>query len=248
LNFEEQLNKSIQDQYQVLEEENKKLKLLESLNLNQNIDEDYFHQLCETPLRNNQEIMCSIVEKIFPMATNFKWSPNYIVCEIKGFKVFVPTSRCYGVNVDIDYIELHPDNSSSFTDPCNKRDIKFLEDYIQLIDSKSSWYQKAQIRNNHRYKKWVLPFWWVLKIIPKDKKENRDRNWYANILNEKLEQQNKRYSFQLDKYQKFTSKWKIYFNEVEPILKSYTDNIYEYEKKNGCCTNFFTKVKEQIDQ
>lgn len=242
------LEESIQEQVEIIKEEQDKLALLQSLKLDDSVTEEYFHQLCETPLRNNKDVLCEIVSHIFPMGTNFKWNPNNVSCEIYGFKIFIPTSRCYGVQVDTDYIVYHPNESTSFKYWYQDKDIEWLQKYIALIDKKASWYKKAQLRNNHYYKKWVLPFWWLFKIIPKDKKENRNRDWYSNKLCEMLNHKQSAYNAQLETYNQFVDKWRVYFDKVLPVLKQYTDNIYEYEQKNGCCTKFFEKVQEEIQK
>ena len=242
------LEESIQEQIEIIKQEQDRLSLLQSLNLDSPVNEDYFHQLCETPLRYNKNAMCEIANHIFPMASNFEWHPNAVSCEIEGFKIFIPTSRCYGVQVDTDYIVYHPDESTSFKYWYEDKDIEWLQKYIALIDTKAGWYGKAQLRNNHYYKKWILPFWWIFKILPKDKKENRDRNWYSDKLDEMLKNKQSAYDSQLEKYNQFIEKWKVYFDKVLPVLKQYTDDIYEYEQKNGCCTKFFEKVQEEIQK
>lgn len=236
----EHLEETLQTQILVIQKEQNKLELLKSLNLDIPITEEYFHTLCETPLRDNPCMMCKIVNKIFPTATNIKWSPNYMSCEIKGFGIFIPTSMSRGVEVKGDYIQDNPLKSDYLTD----KDIQFLQDYINLINTKASWYKKAQLRNNHFYKNWVLPFWWFFKICPKDRKEKRNREWFVDCLNKKLLEKQNEYEFQLNKYNEFIEKWKVYFDEVEPILKQYTPCIGVY----GCARDFLEIVTNIINQ
>lgn len=236
----EHLEETLQAQILVIQKEQNKLELLKSLNLDNPITEEYFHTLCETPLRNNLYMMCKIINKIFPTATNIKWFPNYMSCEIKGFEIFIPTTKARGVEVKPDYVEEKPKKSNCLID----KDIQFLQDYINLIDTKASWYKKAQLRNNHYYKNWVLPFWWFFKICPKDRKEKRNREWFVDCLNKKLLEKQNEYEFQLNKYNEFIEKWKVYFDEVEPILKQYTPCIGEY----GYSMGFLGRVANIINQ
>lgn len=234
------IEESIKYQELNAQEEIDKLNLMKSIDFSKPITEDYFHELCETPLRYDNNFMCECVKQIFPMSTDITNRCNYVVFNINGFIVHLPNSRSRGVEIEIESI---PKVSTIDYSADNK--IKWLQEYIELIDTKASWYVKAQKRNGNNFRKWVLPFWYFFHIIPKDNKEKRNRNWYQNQLDELIKNKQQSIERQQEKYNQFIDKWRIYLEEVKPILLTFTQNIRGYNSP-WYSKDFFEEIRNII--
>lgn len=236
------MKEAIKKQEQIIKEENDKLELLKHFDINNIIDEEYFYQLCRTPLRDNSEIMCNIISNIFPMSTEIKNKGNVIYFNIKGFEISIQTRGLRGLNVNISSIPNDNFYHEKYGFGCDKSDINFLKDYIKMIDDKSSWYKKALSRDGNRHKKIGLFFWWFFKITYVDKKSNRNREWFVAKLDELIEVGQTEYNVKVDEYNKFVKKWSIYFNEVEEILLAYSKCIRCYD------SDFFDEARELVNK
>lgn len=214
-NEKEKAIKSIKEKITQLEEEIRTIENIQVENL-ADIDEELWHALCETPLRNS-EILCDIVKAKFPEAENIKLGPNQVVFELLGFKCEIPTTRCYGINVCTDWY-VKDLGKPTYKDHDIYWEHYQMYKYFQKLDEKADWYTLVKLRYRHPYYKHILFFIWFFWLKWKD--PHRDE-W-----EKKFEECRQRYEEKAQKYyatrKEMKEKAKIMKNELIPILDTFS--------------------------
>ena len=62
--------------------------ILQNLDFSKPVDEEIWHKLCETPLRNS-DLLGVLVKNIFPLAEDIKVHCNYVYFNLLGFKTLL---------------------------------------------------------------------------------------------------------------------------------------------------------------
>lgn len=140
-----------------IEELQSQIALLQSINFSKPVDENTWHELCETPLRSSS-LLAALVQNIFPLAENVVVHCNYVYFNIMGFKVQIPTSRRRSINVDTSWYK--KDNGEPKLEYSTT--IQCLMGYFDAVDNKKGWYEcaKNRLRYPETCKKWFLFIVW----------------------------------------------------------------------------------------
>ena len=203
---------------------NKRKELLQKIDLTKPIDEDLWHELCETELRYS-DVLCDIIRIIFPNAENINRSCNYVFFEIKNFKISIPISRCRGINVDTSWYQYSKKPKYIYYPDTIEYDMK---KYFELKNSGGSWQEMVKLRIHntyHRYKQWYLAVLWFGKYKWKD---DNQQYW-----EEKFKSIEKKYYEKVKKVDKENStikeKRRVFLKEIIPEIEKFSTKHYKYE-------------------
>ncbi len=75
--------------------------LLKSIDMNDKITEETWHELCHTDLRNCREVLHKFVKNTFEDATDISSSANYCSFNLYGFKCYIPTYDRFTIQLDM---------------------------------------------------------------------------------------------------------------------------------------------------
>lgn len=219
------MNKDIKESIEILENEiadkQKFLELLKSLNFDEVLTEEEWHQICKTPLRPTK-FMGDLLKNIFPEAEDIKVGANYVYFYLKGFKCLLPTADYRGIYVDTSWYTKVKEVKEFKVSPYYQHRL----DYIEARRRKASWLELATIRSKfwHRkdnYNKIFLFFMWFL-------------SWKWEKFNESLwlndyEEAKKAHLLEIENYKKIKEnnheRTLVLFNEVIPRLKEFTCKV-----------------------
>lgn len=218
---EEYRNDAIREINEQISELQAQVNLINSFDFSKPVDEDTWHQLCETPLRYS-DLLAKLVKNIFPLAENILVHCNYVYFDMMGFKVQIPTSRRQGINVDVSWYE--KDNGEPTT--VYSEAVQNMIDYFDAVDNKKGWYERARNRLTYGkcFKKWVLFIVWWFKYRWKD--PNRKQ------FEEAKRKQEKYFKERVEKYRSkrkvIKDKTEILLNELLPLLDEFSTHHYKY--------------------
>ena len=134
--------------------------ILQNLDFSKPVDEETWHKLCETPLRNS-DLLGVLVKNIFPLAEDIKVHCNYVYFNLLGFKVQIPTSSCYSINIDTSWYRCsYWEEPKLVYDPV----IDEITKYFEAVNNHKGWYEcaKNRIRSGESYRKWFLFLIWFI--------------------------------------------------------------------------------------
>lgn len=154
-----ELNKTI-------EETENKISLIKSIDFTKPINEYQWHRICETPLKDS-ELLIVLIKNTFPLAENIKVRQEYIVFDMMGFSIQIPTTENdYGVYIDTRWYEKDDGEPTRIY----SENIESLIKYFNSVDNKEGWYECAKHRlvYGDTCKKWKLFFAWWFKYRWKD--------------------------------------------------------------------------------
>lgn len=211
----EELNQVVSQIEGEIVEKQRQIALLKSLDFTKPIDEDAWHELCETPLRGS-ELLGVLVKNTFPLAENIVVHCNYVYFDLFGFKVQIPTSRRRGINVDTSWYKDGRREEPRFR---YTTVIQCLNNYFNAVDNKKGWYECAKNRlMGYKSCKWKLCLAWFLHY--KWKKVDR------KLFEERKAQEEKAYDDNLKAYQdnKKEIEHKIYmlFDVLLPTIEKFS--------------------------
>lgn len=170
------MEKDVIEAIQENEEEINKLKnqnkFMQTIDFSKPVDEETWHKICETPLRNSQ-LLGTLVKNMFPEAEDIVVHCNYVYFTLLGFKIQIPTYRSQGINVDTSWYKRDWGTPQLHLSKAQKNMLK----YYKALDNGESWRTLAKLRLHYtnsilNYKDWFLPFAWFFKY--KWKKLDRD--------------------------------------------------------------------------
>lgn len=212
-------------------------KLIGSIDFSKPVDEDTWHKICETPLRNSN-LLAVLVKNIFPLAENITVHCNYVYFDMLGFKVQIPTSRRRGINVDTSWYEKDwGEPTLVYSEPIRK-----MIEYFDAVDNKKGWYECARRRliYGDHCSRWVLFVAWWFKYKWKDPKRK--------LFEETKKQQEKSYMERVERYRyrrkNILKKTEKLFNELLPILDKFSTKHYKYNDGWGCSIEDIRKNEE----
>ncbi len=199
--------------------------ILQNLDFSKPVDEETWHKLCETPLRNS-DLLGVLVKNIFPLAEDIKVHCNYVYFNLLGFKVQIPTSSCYSINIDTSwYCCSYWKEPKLVYDPI----IDEITKYFEAVNNHKGWYEcaKNRIRSGESYRKWVLFLMWFGKYKWKPI-TSRHKQAYENRKRENEEE----YKRNLEKYRKEFKETQervdLLFNELIPMLDKFSTKHFSY--------------------
>ncbi len=216
------INEAIQDiNNDIIDLQNRK-KLLESLDLNDVITEEKWHELCVSYLRTSN-VLAHFVKNIFPNATNISVGCNYVTFYLYDIKCYLPTSFSKGIEIDVSwFLNLkYPTYKSFKSDRLYK-----LE---KFIDSSSDWKDKTEAIIGRGYKTWYLWFKWNFNIKYNIKKYNKE-------YEECKQHTDENYAIAIEKYKAKLSDQKEIINTIEnkliPELNKFTNIVRAYYEQS----------------
>jgi hypothetical protein len=146
-------NDIVSEALRLLEEEKstieQRIELIQSVDWSKPIDEDGWHAICETPLRDS-DLLNILITNTFPDAKHIMRGPNYVIFDLRGYKIQIPTSRCRGINIatdwyyDMSYRKAH-------RRPVHSADMMDLKKYFDAKDQKLGWKAEANARIHGEY-------------------------------------------------------------------------------------------------
>lgn len=219
---------AIQDLEEQINETQKQIDFIKSIDFTKPVTESQWHKICETPLRYSN-LLATLVKNTFPLAENILVHCNYVYFDLLGFKVQIPTSYCQGINVDTSwYHKGDGEPTRIYTG-----NVKNMIEYFNAVDNKLGWYECAKYRIPHSktYKKWTLFILWWLKYkwkVPERKQFEVTKKQQEEAYKERVEKY-------LSKRQDIRNKAKFLLYELLPLLNQfslqhgkYSDNRYAY--------------------
>ena len=226
------MNISIQDAINGIDEQIEELKkqkeVIANFDINEPIDENKWHIICETDLRYSDSVMTAITKKLFPNAENIIVHCNYVYFDLYGFKIQIPTSRQVGINVDLSWYSRHK-NSGKPTLYLSLSDQRRLK-YYEYCDKGYKWNKKAKIICGGWNSKLVL---FINYLFEKTKYNEKDRAEFEKEYNEGK----KRYEEKLKEYEaknkKITEKVKLFKEKALPEINSFSTKHYIFD---GSCS------------
>lgn len=226
------MDKDICESIEDLEEEIKQkqdlINTLKTLDVNEVLTEDKWHQICETGLRASK-IMEKFLLNIFPDATNVKASYNEVNFNLYGFDCAIPTSRCRGIEIDTSWYFREKKKPELYIP-------KKVLLRVELINAKKnhlSWYKKALIReqlSNKHFRKLSLFFAWFFNW----KWEKSDEEFYLKEISDCEERFNRNLKRYEESLKEKNVKLDLLFNKLIPTLSSFSSN---FSKKYQCQYN-----------
>lgn len=236
--MDKNINEAIEEIKEDIETLKLQIQLLENLDLSKSVDEDIWHNICETPLRSS-DILGVLVKNIFPLAENIIVHCNYVYFDMLGFKVQIPTSRCRGINVDLSWYHNYSKPQLYYPSA-----LGYLIKYFEAVDNNLGWYEKMKCRVSYgeHCKKYILFLAYIFKY--KWKKVNRE------LVEEEKEKFNQSYQKQVIKYYKDKSeihqKSEKLINELLPLLDNFSKQHFPYNQGSPYGTTI-EKIKELED-
>lgn len=236
--MDKNINEAIEEIKEDIETLKLQIQLLENLDLSKSVDEDIWHNICETPLRSS-DILGVLVKNIFPLAENIIVHCNYVYFDMLGFKVQIPTSRCRGINVDLSWYHNYSKPQLYYPSA-----LGYLIKYFEAVDNNLGWYEKMKCRVSYgeHCKKYILFLAYIFKY--KWKKVNRE------LVEEEKEKFNQSYQKQVIKYYKDKSeihqKSEKLINELLPLLDNFSKQHLPYNQGSPYGTTI-EKIKELED-
>lgn len=216
------VNEAIEEIKDDIETLKLQVQLLENLDLSKSVDEDTWHEICETPLRSS-DILGILVKNIFPLAENIIVHCNYVYFDMLDFKVQIPTSRCRGINVDLSWYHNYSEPELYYPSA-----LRELIKYFEAIDNNLGWYEEMKYRLSYgeHCKKYILFLVYIFKY--KWKKVNRE------LVEKEKEKFNQSYQKHLIKYYKDKSeihqKSEKLINELLPLLDNFSKQHLLYNQ------------------
>lgn len=214
--------------------------ILQNLDLSKPVDEETWHNLCETPLRSS-DLLGVLVKNIFPLAEDIKVHCNYVYFNLLGFKVQIPTSSCHSINIDTSWY-----HCSYWKEPELVYDpvINKMTKYFDAVNNHKGWYEcaKNRIRFGESYRKWALFLMWFGKYkwkpITSEQKQDYEK---------RKRESEERYERNLEKYKKefkeTQERVNLLFDELIPMLNKFSKKHLPYNNQNWTQVSL-EKIKE----
>ena len=194
-------------------------KLLLSLSEKDVVDEEKWHEICETPLRYSP-ILAVLAKNVFPEAEDVEVHANNVSFMLKGFRIQIPTSRARGINVDTSWYKIDRGEPKFYPDAKTKR----MADFFKARDEKEGWKKQAKLLINAPYKDWVLFVLWFSKYrwkLP-------DKGFWEEQYEKELRIHRKSVEKYHSERKEIKEKTCRLFNEVLPILNRFSEEHYKY--------------------
>ena len=199
--------------------------ILQNLDFSKPVDEETWHKLCETPLRNS-DLLSVLVKNIFPLAEDIKVHCNYVYFNLLGFKVQIPTSSCYSINIDTSwYCCSYWEEPKLVYDPV----IDEITKYFEAVNNHKGWYEcaKNRIRSGESYRKWFLFLIWFGKYKWKPI-TSQHKQVYENRKRENEEEYKRNLEKYRKKFKETQERVDLLFDELIPMLDKFSVKHLSY--------------------
>lgn len=209
-----------------LEDIQRKIALVKSIDFTKPVTEKQWHTICETPLRSS-DLLAVLVKNTFPLAENILVHCNYVYFDMLGFKVQIPTSLHRGINVDTSWYEKdYGEPTEIYSEP-----IESLIKYFDAVDNKKGWYEcaKHRVTYGETCKKWWLFITWWFKYRWKDPK----RKLFEEVKSQQEEAYKERVERYHSKRKKIRNKTEKLLNELLPLIDGFSKDHNKYEGQGG---------------
>lgn len=217
----EELNQAVSQIEEEIVEKQRQIDLLESMDFTKPIDEDTWHELCETPLRSSK-LLGVLVKNTFPLAENIVVHCNYVYFDLFGFKVQIPTSRRRGINVDTSWYGYGYREEPKFRYTTT---IQRLNDYFNAVDNKKGWYECAKSRlMGYESCKWKLCLAWFLYY----KWKKGDRKLFEERKTQEERAYNEILKVYQDKKKEVEYRVSMLFDALLPTIEKFSSKHYMY--------------------
>ena len=153
------IEESIQLITEDIEELQKRKEFLESLDINAVLNEDEWHELCQSSLRSDN-ILSVFVHNIFPDAEDISITANYVKFLLYGIRCYLPTSLIRGIEIDTSWFiktkkPIYMDDQST----CIPIKLKKLNAYLEA----TNWNDQAKAILGSYDRKIIRFFLWHFK-------------------------------------------------------------------------------------
>lgn len=213
--------------------------LLNSINIDGVIDEELWHQICETPLRSSK-LMATFVQNIFPDATDIVVHCNYVYFKIMGFGVQIPTSQARGINVHTGWYTRYGMQIEPFEEYLSEQQLRIYK-YLEAVDNKDDWKTIVKLRVDRP--EWMLPFLWFLKY----KWENPKREKWAAYFKNKRAEYEESVARRMEIRKEMHNKVILLHDELLPILNRFSTVHNAYNSNDGMYSIYEIFKFEGID-
>ena len=244
INIKEIKDKTIEFLQEQIKEKEEYIKLIQNIDVNQIVTEKEWHKFCETPIRCS-EILKIFVKNLWADAENIEVCANDTRFDLYGFKVSIPTSRCMGMEIVIDweFFKYIREKKPEFTP---SREVKRIMDYIELKEQKNvDWYTlyKAKVPTRVAEANYRKYYCWFLWNVQYKYMKIDEEYWKAEYEKEKQE-----FEIRMEKYYKHQremfDRCSVLFEQLIPEINKFSTNISIYP--NGFCT--LETIKEWYEE
>lgn len=210
-----------------IKEKQSQIDLIKSIDFESRVDEDKWHMICETPLRNS-DLLIEFVKSIFKNAIDVSVGCNYVKFNLYGFKCAIPTSRCNGIEVDTTWYE--KDRSEPKKENIYCADRYYMKKYFDALDKHESWkiLFKYRLPRLSGYRTWVKFLLWFCKYKWKD--AHREK-WEEEFKKDEqaYEINVKQYHVKREEIHKMSIRFR---DELLPELYTFTNRVRKYIGNN----------------
>lgn len=193
------------------------LSILSSIDTTKPIDEETWHQICETPLKTSK-IMIQFVKNIFPDATDIRLEVSFIFFQLYGFTCAIPLFSDYTIRIDTNWYIKDFGEPKTVDDSEEAR----MREYFIAKDENKNWNQLlTYLEPYNKDPKWKRWFLWYCKY----KWKEIDREQWEHIFdkNDELVEELKK-SYDKDRDEMY-QKTKIMIEQVIPKLQTFSKNV-----------------------
>ena len=150
------MEEAIKDLQEDIAEKQNKIELIKNIDWNKPVNEETWHQICDTPLRIS-DLLGVLVKNIFPEAENINIGCNDVSFDLYRFRCALPTSRCNGVYIETGWYQKddgQPTLPESFSQ-------YHMRKYFQAKDNKENW----EVLFNERLSSYTSCHKWIKFIM-----------------------------------------------------------------------------------
>lgn len=216
------VEEAIKDLQEDINEKQGQIDLIKSIDWSNPVDEDIWHEICETPLRSS-DLLGVLVKNIFPEADDINVHCNYVYFKLYGYRCALPTSRCRGAYVETCWYK---------KDSGEPKEIHFgnnytMKKYFDEKDNDARWTVLFDYRlpNLRGYRKWIKFILWFGKYKWKD--DNRS-SWEEEFEKDKQRFEKRKENYQIER-KEMHEKVEIMVNKLIPELKKFSDKVYKLD-------------------
>lgn len=223
------IEETIQEIQEEIKEKQYQLNLIKSIDWDQPVDEDTWHQICETSLRSS-DLLGILVKNTFPNAKNIEVGCNYIFFSLHGFMCGIPTSRTHEIYVETRwYTKDRGEPNRNENNQCQQ-----MRKYFQAKDNNENWeplFDALYLSNHFEHlpdqkmpKRWVKFILWFGYY--RWKNDHRDK--WENIFEMHQKHYEEKLNFYYHTRKTMHENAKIMMEQVVPELKTFSENIHKF--------------------
>ena len=199
--------------------------LIESIDWTKPVDEDTWHEICETSLRGSP-LLKTLVLNIFPDAEDIKIYANGVRFKLLGFDVEIPTSLARGIYVNISWY-VHDSGEPVFE--MHGYD-KAMKEYFELKDKGAGW---KELMRKRLYPDWNFrPFFLFCMWYGYYKWHQPDRKAWEKLFEVKRNAHQESVARYYEERRAMEEKKRVFVEELLPRLREFAP-ISEMDFRTG---------------